>query len=98
LSWTDSGNQRVQVFNSAGEYLSGFGSLGSGNGQFGNPASVAIDPASHNIAVTDIGNHSRADFRTIIGFPGFLRVCGLGSGDAPVHSTRLDSDQRPCAE
>jgi DNA-binding beta-propeller fold protein YncE len=40
-----------------GDYLSQFGSLGSANGQFTNPASVAIDPATHNIFVTDTGNH-----------------------------------------
>lgn len=42
-------------------YLSQFGSLGSGNGQFGGlvggPNGIAIDPTSHNIVVADQANH-----------------------------------------
>jgi beta-lactam-binding protein with PASTA domain len=54
---TDSGNNRVQIFNSAGVYLSQFGTLGvDGNaGQLFNPSGVAIDPVSHNIVVADWG-------------------------------------------
>ena len=47
----------MQIFSSAGVYLSQFGTSGSGNGQFCNPFGVAIDPTSHNIVVTDFGNN-----------------------------------------
>jgi DNA-binding beta-propeller fold protein YncE len=52
---TDAQNHRVQIFNSAGIYLSQFGSSGTGNGQFSFPYGVAIDPTSSNIVVADYG-------------------------------------------
>jgi probable HAF family extracellular repeat protein len=55
---TDTGNNRVQIFNSSGVYLSQFGTFGSGDGQFGyGPSGVAIDPVSRNIIVTDTGTN-----------------------------------------
>jgi DNA-binding beta-propeller fold protein YncE len=51
----DKDNNRVQTFNSAGAYLSQFGTAGSGNGQL-TPFGVAIDPTTRNIAITDSGN------------------------------------------
>ena len=53
----DYGNDRVQIFNSAGEYLSQFGSTGSANAQFNRPYGVAIDPTSHKIVVVDQNNN-----------------------------------------
>ena len=55
---TDSGNNRVEIFNSAGVYLSQFGIpwVDGGPGQLFNPSGVAIDPASHNIVVADWGD------------------------------------------
>lgn len=51
----DNGNSRVQIFNSAGVYLSQFGTLLNQNSQFsGEPSGVAIDPVSHNIVVADL--------------------------------------------
>ncbi|HSS33527.1 MAG TPA: 6-bladed beta-propeller [Solirubrobacterales bacterium] len=50
-------NNRVQVFNPAGEYIRTIGSAGSGNGQFSRPGGVAVDP-SGNIWVSDT-NHDR---------------------------------------
>jgi sugar lactone lactonase YvrE len=51
----DRGNNRVQKFNSKGEYLMKFGSTGSGNGQLNAPAALAID-SKGNIWVADKGN------------------------------------------
>jgi hypothetical protein len=51
----DSGNWRVQKFNSAGVYQSQFGSRGNGNGQFERVSGIALD-ASGNIFATDTGN------------------------------------------
>src|SRR5262249_24392960 len=41
---TDSSNRRVQQFDLNGNFISQFGSSGSGNGQFSFPSSVAVDP------------------------------------------------------
>jgi probable HAF family extracellular repeat protein len=54
---TDSGNSRVQVFNSAGVYQSQFGTAGGGYGQFENPSGIAIDPTTRNIVVADWGTN-----------------------------------------
>ena len=59
---TDTGNHRVQVFQvSAGppvsvSYMSKFGGLGDGDGQFNSPAGIALD-ASGRVWVADNGNH-----------------------------------------
>jgi len=53
---SDSNNHRIQVFDSAGNFLFKFGSLGSGDGQFGDPFGIAVD-SMKNIYVTDLGNH-----------------------------------------
>ena len=51
---TDSGNSRIQKFNSTGTFLSKFGSLGVANGQFlvGSASGVAVDSAG-NVYVVD---------------------------------------------
>src|SRR5689334_8481940 len=48
----DTGNQRVQYFNTSGGYLGQWGGAGSGNGTFSQPLCVAVDP-SGNVYVTD---------------------------------------------
>jgi subtilisin family serine protease/sugar lactone lactonase YvrE len=52
----DTGNGRIQKFNSKGEYLTQFGSLGSANGKLNNPTEVAIDPEG-DLWVLDLYNH-----------------------------------------
>lgn len=51
----DHGNHRIQVFDSAGNFLFKFGSEGTGDGQFKYPHKLLI----HNNAlyVVDYGNH-----------------------------------------
>jgi len=51
----DYGNHRVQSFDAAGKYLSQFGSMGSGNGQFMTACQVSLD-VSGNIYVSDVVN------------------------------------------
>ncbi len=50
----DEANARVQEFSPAGEYLSQFGSKGSGNGQFNAPSALAVSEGE--IYVADTGN------------------------------------------
>jgi len=50
------GNHRIQKFTSDGTFLTKWGSLGSGNGQFEYPAAIAVDK-SGNIYVADQHNH-----------------------------------------
>ena len=55
---TDSGNSRVQKFSSTGTFLSKFGTLGIGNGQFltGSASGVAIDSAGNVYVVDKLSN------------------------------------------
>jgi DNA-binding beta-propeller fold protein YncE len=52
----DSGNHRIQKFDSNGNYLSQFGQRGSSYGDFEGPRGIAIDAAG-NIYVVDAGNY-----------------------------------------
>ena len=49
-------NNRIQKFDSNGNFLSKWGTTGSGDGQFIRPANLALD-ASGNIFVVDEGNN-----------------------------------------
>ncbi len=52
----DYGERRIQKFTGTGTYLTQWGSLGSGNGQFSSPISVATDVAG-NVYVADTDNN-----------------------------------------
>ncbi|GAG63010.1 unnamed protein product, partial [marine sediment metagenome] len=51
----DSGNNRIQVFDSMGNFVSAYGSSGTGAGQFSNPRGMATDELG-NLIVVDSGN------------------------------------------
>ena len=53
---TDTGNKRVQVFDSKGRFVSMFGGDGTDPGKFKEPVGIAIDSAG-NIYVADTWNH-----------------------------------------
>ena len=53
---SDYNNNRIQIFDSQGKFISTFGSKGNGNGQFNNPWGIAIN-SKGNIIVCDKGNH-----------------------------------------
>jgi len=53
----DSGNHRVQKFDSTGKFLTKWGTRGSGPGQFETPIGIALDSAGKFAYVTDKGNH-----------------------------------------
>ena len=75
----------MQIFSSAGVYLSQFGSPGTGNGQFNRPHGVAIDPTSHNIVVVDPGNNRVQifEFRRCVSEPVRLRRAGQRAVQTP---------------
>jgi hypothetical protein len=52
----DSGNNRIQKFDSNGKFITKWGSTGSGDGQFSTLADIAVD-SSGNVYVTDSGNN-----------------------------------------
>jgi len=52
---TDFENDRIQIFNSKGRFLSTFGSKGNGNGQLKGPSGITINSIG-NILVCDRGN------------------------------------------
>src|SRR6267143_1721699 len=91
ITVTDAGNNRVEVFNSAGVFQTKFGTNGSGAGKFNAPRDIVID-SSHNIYVADFNNGRVEKFNT---FGTFLNLFGsVGSGNGQFigpHGLALDS-------
>ena len=54
---TEIGNDRVQVFDKDGKFLTSLGSKGAGNGEFGNLHGIVIDKATGWIYVADTANN-----------------------------------------
>jgi DNA-binding beta-propeller fold protein YncE len=52
----DQGHTRIVKFNPDGQVLAVWGSKGNGDGQFDDPASVAVDPATNKVYVADPRN------------------------------------------
>jgi DNA-binding beta-propeller fold protein YncE len=48
---------RIEVFDSKGNYLKGIGGTGSGPGQFDEPAAIAFEPATGNLYAGDVFNN-----------------------------------------
>jgi YD repeat-containing protein len=76
----DSGNGRVEHFNSAGEYLGQFSGQGSGDGQLNIPSAVAVDPTTGDILVADRGNIRLQRFSSSGAFLGKFSSFGSGNG------------------
>lgn len=51
------GIDRVEVFDSSGNYLKGIGGTGSGPGQFDEPAAIAFEPGTGNLYAGDVFNN-----------------------------------------
>jgi M6 family metalloprotease-like protein len=78
----DTSNHRVQVFDSSGNFLSKFGSSGSGDGQFNSPIAIATD--NSEIFVADTGNNRVQVFNSAGVFQ--LKFGSMGSGDGQFDS------------
>lgn len=52
----DTDNNQIQVFKSDGTFVTTWGSLGSGNGQFNHPQGIAVD-SNGSVYVADTNNH-----------------------------------------
>lgn len=76
---------RIEVFDTNGNYLSKFGSSGSGDGQFGYAEDIAID-ASGNVYVADSDNNRVVVFDASGNFLSTWGTSGTGNGqfDYPV--------------
>jgi DNA-binding beta-propeller fold protein YncE len=80
----DSDNNRIQKFDSSGNFLTQWGSPGSGNGQFSYPTGIAID-SSNNVYVSD--GYSRVQKFDSSG--NYLTQWGsYGSGNGQFYSSR----------
>jgi DNA-binding beta-propeller fold protein YncE len=80
----DSGNHRIQKFDSALNFLGAFGSAGGGDGQFNEPWSVAVD-AEGNIYVADTWNHRIQKFDSSFQFvKAWGAVLGGWSAERPL--------------
>ena len=78
----DSYNNRIQEFDSNGNFITKWGTEGSGDGQFIYPASVGVDSSSGNVYVADQGNYRIQKFDSN---GNFITKWGTeGSGDGQL--------------
>jgi DNA-binding beta-propeller fold protein YncE len=75
----DSGNNRIQKFNSAGVFQLKFGSSGSGDGQFSYPCGIYIDSGG-NVWVADSNNNRIQKFNSAGVFQSKFGSSGSGDG------------------
>ena len=75
----DKFNNRIQRFDTSGNYLGQWGSVGSGNGEFDRPSGVAVDAAG-NVYVADTDNDRVQKFSAAGGYLGQWGGVGGGNG------------------
>ena len=80
----DSGNHRIQVFDSSGKFLTQWGSQGMEAGQFQDPWGIAVDQAG-NVYVADTWNHRIQKFDAegsfLLQWGGYGATGGAAVGD-----------------
>ena len=59
---TDMGNSRIQKFDSDGNFITMWGSKGSGGGEMNKPEDIAIDPNNKKVYITDTKNSRIIEF------------------------------------
>ena len=60
---TEIGNNRIQVFDKTGKFLTMWGRKGSGDGEFGNLHGLIVDKATGRVYVADTANNRIQVFR-----------------------------------
>ena len=75
----DRSNHRIQKFDSSGNFVMGWGSEGTGPGQFFRPEHADIDSAG-NIYVADKGNNRIQKFTSAGAFVTMWGTFGSGDG------------------
>jgi len=88
----DQGHNRIAKFRSDGEVLATWGRKGNGDGEFNDPTSVAVDPATNKVYVADPLNSrievfdSNGKFLTKWSVPEWRTGLGVGYEDLAVDS------------
>ena len=85
----DSGNSRIQKFTPTGSFITKWGSLGTGDGQFGATTTTTLDLAigsSDNVIVVDPTNNRVQKFRPIGTFITKWGTAGSGNGQFTLPS------------
>lgn len=77
----DSGNDRIQRFDSNGTFLGAWGSRGSLDGQFYGPQGVAVNPSSGDVYVADWNNDRIQRFTATGDFLGAWGTEGSDNGE-----------------
>ena len=62
---TEIANNRVQVFDKTGKFLTMWGQKGSGNGEFGNLHGIIVDKHTGSVYVADSANNRIQVFRPV---------------------------------
>ena len=79
---SDSGNDRIQKFDSNGTYSTQFGTTGSGDGEFNVPRGIVINRDLGRLYVVDSGNQRVEIFDISTATPSFISSFGTsGTGD-----------------
>ena len=76
---SDEENNRIEIFDEAGEFLKKFGSEGAGHGQFKEPRGIAVD-AKGKVWVTDTGNNRVEEFTETGEYVSQFGTKGTGNG------------------
>jgi hypothetical protein len=79
---TDTANDRVQVFNADGAFLTTFGSSGQGENQFSCPSGASISPATGDVLIVDHCNHRIQVFAANGTYRATLGVTGASGTDS----------------
>ena len=83
----DSANHRIQVFDPDGQFVRGWGSFGTGSGQFNEPWGLAID--DQYLYVADTWNHRIQKFTLSGEFAGSFGQSGSPAADDPTGGVGL---------